>query len=319
MSLTLRRPTAGDAEAVAALRNAVSISEMGTGHTDAGEVHREFTLPGHDLEHDEWLVCDGDILVGNVNLHSAQPFTRVFMEGYVHPDHCGRGIGTTLLRLGIERADELADLAAPGEEVVAVHPLPVSASVAIDFLQRNRFEPVRWFDRMVVDLDEPTAAPIWPEGIAVRKAADGVDCRALYEAETEAFRDHFGAFAFDFKEWRHWMIDDNERFDPELWWAAVDGEQIVGSCLGFVGFPEDESSAWVDSISVLRPWRRRGLAFALLLEAFGGFRQRGLRRAALDVDSESLTGATGLYEKAGMRVIRRTVQMQREVRPAAGA
>jgi ribosomal protein S18 acetylase RimI-like enzyme len=58
----------------------------------------------------------------------------------------------------------------------------------------------------------------------------------------------------------------------------------------------------VGELGVLRPWRRRGLGRALLLQAFAAFRERGLGRAGLGVDAESLTGAHRLYESAGMRV-----------------
>ena len=61
---------------------------------------------------------------------------------------------------------------------------------------------------------------------------------------------------------------------------------------------------WVRVLGVRRPWRRRGLGLALLIHSFAKLRQRGKQRAGLGVDSSSLTGATGLYEKAGMQVHR---------------
>ena len=51
-----------------------------------------------------------------------------------------------------------------------------------------------------------------------------------------------------------------------------------------------------------RPWRRRGLGRALLLHAFAEFRERGLPRAGLSVDSASPTGAHRLYEQVGMHL-----------------
>jgi GNAT superfamily N-acetyltransferase len=55
-------------------------------------------------------------------------------------------------------------------------------------------------------------------------------------------------------------------------------------------------------LAVRRPWRRRGVALALLHSAFGEFHRRGIPRAELNVDAESPTGATRLYEAAGMHV-----------------
>ena len=52
-------------------------------------------------------------------------------------------------------------------------------------------------------------------------------------------------------------------------------------------------------MSVRRPWRRRGLASALILSACVALRERGMTEAALGVDSESLSGALGMYERLG--------------------
>ena len=49
------------------------------------------------------------------------------------------------------------------------------------------------------------------------------------------------------------------------------------------------------------------VGLAMLHLAFGEFYRRGKAQVTLDVDAESLTGATRLYEKAGMRLLRRQV------------
>jgi ribosomal protein S18 acetylase RimI-like enzyme len=54
---------------------------------------------------------------------------------------------------------------------------------------------------------------------------------------------------------------------------------------------------------VRKPWRRRGLGLALLQHAFTEFWRRGERTVALGVDAENPTGATRLYERAGMHVL----------------
>jgi ribosomal protein S18 acetylase RimI-like enzyme len=59
---------------------------------------------------------------------------------------------------------------------------------------------------------------------------------------------------------------------------------------------------WLERISVRRPWRKRGLATALIVSALEGLRDRGMTDAMLGVDAENVTGALGLYEKLGFRV-----------------
>ena len=71
---------------------------------------------------------------------------------------------------------------------------------------------------------------------------------------------------------------------------------------------------WVNSLGVRRPWRRRGLALALLRHAFGVFYRRGKTKVGLGVDATSLTGATRLYEKAGMHVQRKSVTYEKVLR-----
>ena len=61
------------------------------------------------------------------------------------------------------------------------------------------------------------------------------------------------------------------------------------------------SRAWLEHVSVRRPWRRRGLAAALILSACVGLRERGIAEAALGVDSANLTGALGPVREPGVR------------------
>ena len=60
-------------------------------------------------------------------------------------------------------------------------------------------------------------------------------------------------------------------------------------------------------------WRRRGLGLALLLHAFREFYARGIRRSTLGVDSENPSGATRLYERAGMHVESESVTYEKEL------
>jgi ribosomal protein S18 acetylase RimI-like enzyme len=73
----------------------------------------------------------------------------------------------------------------------------------------------------------------------------------------------------------------------------------------------------VGVLGVRRPWRRRGLGLALLHASFREFRARGLPRALLGVDSENTTGATRLYERAGMRVERTSDSYEKVLREGA--
>ena len=85
------------------------------------------------------------------------------------------------------------------------------------------------------------------------------------------------------------------------------GDEIAGVCLCTAHMPEDPDMAYVMSLGVQRAWRRQGIGLAMLHHCFRVFRARGKERVTLDVDAQSLTGATRLYEKAGMHVQRKSV------------
>jgi len=153
---------------------------------------------------------------------------------------------------------------------------------------------MRHFWRMVADLEAPLSAPVWPDGITIRTWASEVDDYPAYLALEEAFQDHWAHIPTDFEVWRR----KEEHFDPTLWLLVCDGDDIAGVLTG----SQHLDLGWVAQLGVRRPWRQRGIALALLHQAFAAFFHRGWTRVGLDVDAESETGATRLYERAGMHV-----------------
>jgi ribosomal protein S18 acetylase RimI-like enzyme len=161
---------------------------------------------------------------------------------------------------------------------------------------------------MRIDMTEAPPAPRWPSGIAARTFRPGLDDRATFDTVEEAFSDHWGHVPMDYEGWLRRI--DQPTFDPSLWFVATSGEEIVGTSLCTTSVGE----GWVSSVGVRRAWRKRGLGLALLLYSFGVFWERGLPAAALGVDADSLTGATRLYEKAGMRVVERYDRVSKVLR-----
>ena len=103
---------------------------------------------------------------------------------------------------------------------------------------------------------------------------------------------------------------EGSRYDPSLWTIAWADDEIAGGTICEAGVYD---MGWVRSLSVRRPWRRQGLGMALLLNAFRDFHRRGERRVGLGVDAESPTGATRLYERAGMHVVEETAIYRKEL------
>jgi ribosomal protein S18 acetylase RimI-like enzyme len=173
-----------------------------------------------------------------------------------------------------------------------------------------------WF--MAIDLDKAPPEPEWPEGLVIRTYQDLPDLRAVYRAVDEAFRDMWGYVEGDEEEGLarlQYQVENDPDFDPSLWYLALDGDEIAAVALCNPKVGNDTDMGFVDALGVRRPWRRKGLALGLLQHVFGEFRRRGRKRAGLGVDTESLTGATRLYEKAGMHVTRQIDAYELELRP----
>jgi ribosomal protein S18 acetylase RimI-like enzyme len=145
----------------------------------------------------------------------------------------------------------------------------------------------------------------------------GTDAEAVYRAEEDSFRDHFGfveqSFEEGLKRWRHFW--EQEAFDPTLLFLAMDGDEIAGMNLCPPHSFEDPDMGWVGTLGVRRPWRKRGLGLALLRHSFNEFYRRGKRKVGLGVDAQNLTGALRLYESAGMHVHQAFDQYEKELRP----
>jgi ribosomal protein S18 acetylase RimI-like enzyme len=103
-----------------------------------------------------------------------------------------------------------------------------------------------------------------------------------------------------------------ETFVPSLWFLALAGDELAGFSLCRRD-STDPAAGYVELLGVRRPWRRHGLGEALLRHSFQAFRERGWTRGTLGVDASSPTGATRLYERAGMSVYRTTVFLERPV------
>jgi ribosomal protein S18 acetylase RimI-like enzyme len=88
-------------------------------------------------------------------------------------------------------------------------------------------------------------------------------------------------------------------FDPNLWWVALDGTEVVGMALAEI---RNTDYGWIGIVGVRRPWRRRGIALAMLTHCLAAFQERNVRQIELGVDADNVTRPLGVYERAGMRI-----------------
>jgi mycothiol synthase len=102
-------------------------------------------------------------------------------------------------------------------------------------------------------------------------------------------------------------------FDPTLWFLAWDGNDLAGFALDYPQLGTEAGLGHVNWLGVRKPWRRRGLAEALLRQSFRELYARGQRRTALGVDAENVTGALRVYERVGMHATHRFGTWQKDL------
>ena len=225
-------------------------------------------------------------------------------RGHLHPAWRRRRVGTALLRHNEARLGQLAaghDSERPRTYAAYA---PERRPGAVALLLGAGYQPVRYFFDMVRPTLDDIVVPEPPAGLEVRPIAGREQVRALFDADVEAFADHWGGFDASDASFESWLTDPD--FDPSLFVVAFDGDQIAGAVTNTINRHENEAlgraRGLLDSVFTRRPWRGRGLAAALVARSLVLLRGRGMTSAWLGVDADNPTGALGVYKRAGFAV-----------------
>jgi mycothiol synthase len=318
---TIRGARIEDIEPALEMYNLWSRSVIGEDEiTDPEILRNEWGSPGFDPARDICLVFAPDgTLVGYIEVWTtAKPPVHPWIWGRVHPQYEGLGVGTFLLNWAEERASKV--LAEVPSELRIAPRLGIyrQAESAKRLFENNGYTYIRSNYRMLIEMHAPPPEPVWPQGISLRTYDLERDAEAVYRAEVESFRDHFGFVEEPFEEgFEHFMhaMTEHEAFEPSLWFLAMDGDQIAGMSLCRPYAFDAPDRGHVNILAVRRPWRKHGIGLALLQHSFAEFYRRGKRAVSLGVDAENLTGALRLYVKAGMHVHLAFDTYEKEIRP----
>lgn len=280
--------------------------------------HEFINNPNFDVERTGTIVeMDGKIIgysslfileeeAGNLIYH---------VRGTIHPEWRRKGIGRPLLRYSEALSMELAQ-DTPADQPHALESwVATTMPGAMQLLVNEGYHEHVYFAEMVrPDLENIPDAPL-PEGLEVRPVEEN-QLRAIWEADKEAFRDHWGYFApvdpdADFQRW----LEDPITHQPHLWKIAWDGDQVAGQVRSFIDFAENEhydrQRGHAEFISVRRPWRRRGLARALIIQSLRELKAHGMNEATLGVHTDNPNGAYSLYQSVGFEVVRKSIIYQK--------
>ena len=257
------------------------------------ELEREWRSEGFHLETDAWVAVTPDgRVVGFEEFVNRNAHAALQGDGYVRPDFRGLGIGTALLRKVEERACKEMELAVPEARVYLLNGVAGRDTAGHEIHKSEGYKPVRYHWIMEINLSEAPKAAAFPAGIELRPFVKGRHDYLVFQAEEEAFQDHWEHAPGNFNNWQLRKLG-REDFDPTLWHIAWDGDQIAGHAQTRYR----NGIGWVGNLAVRRPWRKRGLGEALLLHSFSEFYKRGTKRIGLGVDASNPTGATACTKK----------------------
>jgi mycothiol synthase len=241
---------------------------------------------------------------------AANPDHRMLLWGMVHPEFRRRGIGTEIVRRGLEAAPDLHARSFPETEGLVVLELPdvpgsAELARACGFEAGKRsFEMARALPRDPAEFDAWIAAP-GGDLVVSRFAPRYVE--ELRQVHNDSFIPyHPGATPVPAEAWERRFSDPS--FRPDLSFLMLDSG--TGEISGYIlsarvtqrAGHTDPHQVCLATITTHRGYRRRGIATALIGKVLSEAVVQGFETASLDVDTDNPSGALQVYERAGFTV-----------------
>ncbi|MGZ4755802.1 MAG: GNAT family N-acetyltransferase [Acidimicrobiia bacterium] len=290
----VRHPGARDSGAIAEVVVAGDIADFGEPDFTEDDLLDDWARPRFALDHDAWVLSGPTgRIVGYAFVWEAQPGAEVEGDAFVLPEYSGRGLGTLLVELMENRACELAAGRSVTLGLFASH---VNVGKR-ELLERRGFQPVHTVLRFKIDLANRSPEAVDPPAGILLRQFERADSDAVRDTMNEAFEGHRRYTPRRLDEWLDLRLR-HPAFDPALWRVAECEGEVVGATLVYdVG-----DTGYLSNVGVRRAWRGKGVAQALVADAFAALRERGQMRVLVSVDADAAPAAVHLYEEAGMRV-----------------
>ena len=149
-----------------------------------------------------------------------------------------------------------------------------------------------------------TVARVEPPAGVELVTVDRVDENRLRELDDELRQDVPGAegWRWDAAGFRAELSSDG--FDPSVYLVAVHDDEYIGIARVWMRRPTPR----LGFVGVSRPYRRRGVALALLSRVLGVLASRGIPDVTTEID-ETNTASRGLFEGLGARRVGGSVEL----------
>jgi mycothiol synthase len=319
---TARPLSADDIDDVAALLAAAEKADDTGEHLDAEDLAEWWLNDLVDLTRDGVAIHDGGgALAGWATVIAPPTFRDVFgvyLEGRVHPDRRGRGLGRALLAWQLGRGAEVHAERHPESPARLTVVVPEAMTALESLARRAGMSAVRWYRLMERPLRELPGEPAAPAVELAPFTWDRDD--EVRRAHNAAFTQHHGSSERDQASWEV-MFTGQRSFRPDLSVLALANGAVVAYALVYVYESDTRATgvrtAHFGQIGTLPEFRGRGLASAVIAAALRAAAAAECDAAGLQVDSDNVTGALRLYEGMGFTTRRTQVSWARAVPPRA--
>jgi mycothiol synthase len=271
----------------------------------------DFDDPYRDFERGSVAIFRDGLMIGYGSLaarDAADPVHEMRYHGGVHPGYRGRGLGSQLLAWAEAAAVPLHQRRYPGCPLSLSGKCPADNADAMALYAEHGYRPVRWFHGMTRELAAPLSNSPVPAGVKIAGLTPGRYEHARL-VRNEAFHDHWGSTEISADGWAYFM--EIGAFRAAFSFLAYAGSEPVGFIVSHEYDTDAETPGvrdlYVSALGTRSTHRKRGIASALLVRALAEAKAAGFTSASLEVDADSLTGALGLYQRAGFSVAHTSV------------
>lgn len=228
--------------------------------------------------------------------------TRIYDQAsFLYPDWRLNGLWSAIVRQNEVRMREIA-ASHPENPRRFYQGWATECQVAwIATLEREDYQAVRHFNNMLYRLGEVPRHPM-PSGLEIRPVQPE-HFRPIWEAQQELV---LGLFEVVFENWTEEKYEPwlkNPSHTPQFWQVAWDAAEVAGMVLCRIDEAENRQMGrkrgYTEHIFVRQPWRKHGLASALLAKGLQVLMDQGMVEAELGVDTENESGAHGFYQRMG--------------------
>lgn len=279
---------------------------------EAEDLLEELNEPGVDPARDTLGLWDKDTMVGFGQLRLGEQLRdgrgRVSIGGGIAPEYRRRGHGTLVMDVLEARAGEKMAERHPGVDYTIDVWGNAPGHSAGAMAAARGYEPARFFQDMTLvpgDFRPHRRPASAPEDTVLVPYSPGI-AEAVRLLDNEAFADHWGSAPKSPDEWL--AMTGARSFRTNYSRVLLEGygaDRPARALSHVLGAEWVDRELYISRVGTARGARGLGYAAWVLSTVVAAAFGDGFTKVDLSVDAQSPTGALGLYERLGFKVVRR--------------